>query len=86
MRLAEKSDDLVVALKQVKARGTKGVMRLRTMKPEQLSRMFADSPQGGGNKEAPVPKGVELSRLHRIMDKELESFIAVPAEVDLLME
>ena len=47
---------------------------------------FADSPQGGGDEETPVPTGVELPRLHKVMDKEFEGFMAVPADASRLME
>jgi hypothetical protein len=61
---AEKSDDLVVALSRVKARGAKGIMKMRTMKSEQLSMAFADSPKGGQGEETPVPTREESSKLH----------------------
>ena len=85
VKLAEKSDDSVVALKRVKARGAKGIMKMRTMKLEQLFMAFADSPQGGCGEEAPVPTGVDTPRLHKARDKEFEYFMAVPADVSQLM-
>ena len=45
-------------------------MRMRTMKSEQLSRVFADSPQGGHSEEALVPTREESTRLHTTRDKE----------------
>ena len=86
VKLVEKSDDSVVALKRVKARGAKGIMKMRTMKLEQLFMAFADSPQGGCGEEAPVPTGVDSPRLHKARDKEFEYFMAVPEDVSQLME
>ena len=77
----EKSDDSVVALKRVKARGAKGIMKMRTMKSEQLFMAFADSPQGGGDEETPDLMGSASSRLHKAKDKEFQDFMAVPADV-----
>ena len=37
----EKSDDSIVAVKRVKARGAKGIMKMRTMKSEQLLMVLA---------------------------------------------
>ena len=70
MRLAEKSDDLVVALNRVKARGAKGIMKMRTMKSEPLSLVFADSPQGDQNEGTLVRTREESTRLHKTSDKE----------------
>ena len=76
MRLLEKSDDSVVALKRVKARGAKGITKMRTMKSEQRSMVFADSPKGGQGDETLVPTGEESTRLHIASDKELKDFMA----------
>ena len=84
--LAEKSDDLVVAMNRVKARGAKGIMKMRTMKLEQLSMVFADSPQGGQSEETLVPTREESTRLHKASDKEFEDFMAATADQGQLME
>lgn len=86
VKLAEKSDDPVVALKRAKVRGAKGVMKMRTMKSEQLYMTFADSPQGGGDEGTSVQTGDESSRLHKVMDKDTQDFMAVPADASRLME
>lgn len=84
--LVEKSDDSVVAPKRVKARGAKGIMKMRTMKSGQLYWVFADSPQGGGDEETPVPTGGEPSRLHKTQAKEIDGFMAAPVDASQLME
>jgi group II intron reverse transcriptase/maturase len=86
VRLAEKSDDLVVAMSRVKAREAKGIMKMRTMKSEQLSMAFADSPKGGQGEETPVPTREESSKLHTASDKEFEDFMAATADAGQLME
>ena len=86
VKSAEKSDDLVVALSRVKARGAKGIMKMRTMKSEQLSMAFADSPKGGQREETLVPTREESSRLHTASDKEFEDFMAATADAGQLME
>ena len=76
MKLVEKSDDSVVAVERVKARGAKGIMKVRTMKLAQLFMVFANSPQGGGDGKTSVPTGVGASRLHKTKDKEFTDFMA----------
>jgi hypothetical protein len=49
-------------------------MKMRTMKPEQLKLVFADSPQGGGGVEVPDLWGKATSRLHTTNLKEFERF------------
>jgi RNA-directed DNA polymerase len=49
-------------------------MKMRTMKPEQLKLVFADSPQGGGGVEVPDLWGKATSRLHTTNLKEFEHF------------
>ena len=73
MKSVETSDDSAVAVKRVKARGAKGIMKVRTMKLAQLFMVFADSPQGGGDEKTSVPTGVEASRLHKTKDKDINS-------------
>ena len=84
--LAEKSDDLVVASNRVKARGAKGIMKMKTMKPEQLSMVFADNPKGGQSEETLVLTREELTRLHKTSDKEFEDFMAATADRGQVME
>ncbi len=86
VRLAEKSDDLVVASNRVKARGAKGIMKMKTMKPEQLSMVFADNPKGGQSEETLVLTREELTRLHKTSDKEFEDFMAATADRGQVME
>lgn len=80
VKSAEKSDDSVVARKRVKARGAKGIMKMRTMKSEQLPMVFADSPQGGRNEETHVLTRGQSSRLHKATGKRLEGFMAAGAD------
>ena len=86
VKSVEKSDDSVVAMKRVKARGAKGITKMRTMKSEQLSMVFADNPKGGQSEEALVLTRVESTRLHKASDKEFEDFMAATADRGQLME
>ena len=86
VRLAEKSDYLVVARKRVKARGAKGIMKMRTTKLEQLNLVFADSPQGGQAEEVPNLLGTAKARLHKAKDKELRGFVTGAADASWLLD
>jgi len=86
VRLAEKSDYLVVARKRVKARGAKGIMKMRTTKLEQLNLVFADSPQGGQAEEVPNLLGAAKARLHKAKGKELRGFVTGAADASSLLE
>jgi len=57
-------------------RGAKGIMKMRTMKSEQLSRVFADSPKGGQSEETLVLTRDESPRLHKASDKEFNESMA----------
>lgn len=61
-------------------------MKMRTMKSEQLSMVFADSPQGGQSEETLVLTREESTRLHKTSDKEFEDFMAATADQGQLME
>jgi group II intron reverse transcriptase/maturase len=86
VKLAEKSDDFVVAMKLVKASRAKGIMKMKTMKSEQLSMVFADSPQGGQSEETAGLPAEESPTLHTANDKEFTDFIAAKADGRQLME
>jgi len=83
---AEKSDHLVVAKKRVKARGAKGMMKMRTMKPEQLNLVFADSPQGSQDAEAPDVLGAAKARLHKARDKDFSGFVTGATDGSSLLD
>ena len=80
VRSAEKSDYLVVARKQVKACGAKGIMKMRTTKPEQLNLAFVDSPQGSQAAEIPNLLGRAKARLHKAKGKESGGFVTGSSE------
>lgn len=61
-------------------------MKMRTMKSEQLSMVFADSPKGSQSEEALVLTREESTRLHKTSDKEFEDFMAATADQGQLME
>jgi len=86
VKLAEKSDYLVVAKKRVKARGAKGIMKMRTMKPEQLNLVFADSPQGGQAAEVPDLLGTAKARLHKTKSKEFIGFVTGATDRSSLLD
>jgi hypothetical protein len=86
VKLAEKSDDLVVAWNREKSQGVKGIMKMKTMKSEQLAMEFADGPKGGQNDETLALTREESTRLYKASDKEFEDFMAATAEPSQLME
>ena len=86
VKSAEKSDYLVVARKRVKARGAKGMMKMRTTKLEQLNLVFADSPQGGQDAKAPDLLGGATSRLHKTKGKDFDRFVAGAADASSLLD
>jgi RNA-directed DNA polymerase len=86
VRSAEKSDYLVVAKKRVKARGAKGMMKMRTTKPEQLNLAFADSPQGSQAAEIPNLLGRAKARLHKAKGKESGGFVTGAADASSLLD
>ena len=57
-------------------RGAKGAIKMRTMKTEQLNLVFAESPQGSGDKPGPDLWAGAASRLHTAKVKEFEGFMA----------
>lgn len=61
-------------------------MKMRTMKSEQLSWVFADNPQGGRSDDISDLSGMDSTRLHKADDKEFKDFMAVAADVSRLME
>jgi group II intron reverse transcriptase/maturase len=86
VKLAEKSDHLVVAAKRAKARGAKGMMKMRTTKPEQLNLVFADSPQGGQAAEVPDLLGTAKVRLHKAKGKDFSGFVAGATNASSLLD
>ena len=86
VRWAEKSDCLVVAMKRGKARGAKGMMKMRTTKPEQLNLVFADRPQEGHATEVPDRLGTAKSRLPKTKDKDFDGFVTGAADASSLLE
>ena len=86
VRWVEKPDDFVVAEKLVKASGANGIMKMKTMKSEQLLMVFADSPQGSRSEETAGLPAEESSTLHKANDKEFRDFIAAKADSRPLME
>ena len=56
------------------------------MKHEQLNWMFAEAPQGSGDKEMPDLRGSPSSRLHKVQVKECERFVTGTTDASQLME
>jgi len=75
-----------IAMNRVKARGAKGIMKMRTMKSEQLFMVFTDSPKGGRSEESHVLTREETPTLQKAKDKEFKEFIAARADLGQLME
>ena len=56
------------------------------MKHEQLNWVFAESPQGSGDKERPDLWASPSSRLHKVQVKEFERFVAGTTDASQMME
>ncbi len=62
------------------------MMKMRTMKPEQLNLVFADSPQGSQDAEGPDLLGPAKSRLHKARDKDFSGFVTGATDASSLLD